>query len=280
MRLIYVIIASVVLFTSCEEDIDISVGSESSKLVIDGSICDIETEWNYVRLSKSTNYFSNAVAPEVSGASVIVNDGEVDIEFKEGDKKGYYMAPKGFKGEHGRTYSLTVKADTDGDGKPELFTASEPMPPTYELDSVKCSKLSVADYFQIKLYAEEDINTRNFYMFGMFYKDELVSDRVTSHAWTDDDLFTEEYCWGATVFAFGPDDIDNYEITPGDEITFYAMSINEDYYIYLNAVSDIVSGGTPMFSSAPANAVGNITGDAYGFFNVFAIVDAKCTVSD
>lgn len=280
MKHIYALIAILLLTSACEEDINISCGNEASRLVIDGHICDIETEWNYVRLTMSNDYFSNSISPAVSGASVTINDGSNVFTFVEGEKKGYYNAPEGFIGEHGKTYVLTVIADTDNDGKTETYTASEPMPPTYGLDSVVCIKSIIPDYYQIELYAEEDVTMKNFYMFGLAYKDELLNKSFTSFESTDDELFSSEYCWGASVFMFSQKAVNNYTLTPGDEMTLYCLSINEEFYKYDQAVDDIQEGGNPMFSSAPANAVGNIKGGAYGFFTVFAVVSAKCTLPE
>ena len=51
----------------------------------------------HVRLTKSTDYFSNHPSPMVSGAKVVVSDGTNEYVFAENDSLGYYKAPMLFE---------------------------------------------------------------------------------------------------------------------------------------------------------------------------------------
>lgn len=278
MRYIALLISSLFIFSSCTEDIDISLSSTKPFFVVDGHICDEVSPYNFVRLTMSSDYFLNTESPAVSGASVVINDGEKDIIFEE-EEPGYYMAPAFFAGEHGKTYSLTISnVDADGDGISEIYTSKSIMPPTYEIDSVKCVYDDFLGIYKIGLFAREDTSFDNYYMFGYSYNDSLVCDSYLDYAITDDSYFGSDYCWGATISTLTEDFLRSGVINEGDTVTVHSISINEDLYKYIAAIDDIHSGSNPMFSSTPANAVGNISNGALGFFTAMAVVHTKCLV--
>ena len=282
MKIDIIVVLIAVVMAGCSEDIELTLSSTAPRLVIDGHITDSETPYNYVSISMSTDYFSNCESPAVSGARVVVSDGASSYLFEESETAGRYVAPKGFYGQHGMTYTLRVSGlDVDGDGETETYTASEPMPPTYDIDSVQCYKNSFSDFYQLCLFAHEDTDTRNFYMFGYSYNDSLITDTFTKFASTDDSYFTSDYCWGATIAYISDGDLrGGKKVKAGDTVTMHAMSVNEGFYDYVSDISDIASGST-AYSSAPANAVGNINnGEVLGYFAVFATVSVECVVRD
>lgn len=277
--IIYIMYCLLVVLASCTEDITLKLSSAESRLVVDGHICDVPSPYNYVRLTMSSDYFSNGQPLAVTGAHVVISDGlEETILTEDSERKGFYMAPSAFAGKHDVNYTLTVSGvDTDHDGRLETYTASSPMPPTYIVDSVNCTYHEKIDHYLLGMYAAEDTTMSNFYMFGMAYNDSLVTDSYTKFTRTNDSWFVNSYCWGATVVYFDDDDIVG-EICAGDTVSMYALSINEDFYDYLDAIDDIIDGANPMFSSAPANAVGNVSNGALGFFTAFAVVRVDCLV--
>lgn len=278
MKYILLLISSIILISSCSEEIDLKLSSTDPIFVVDGHICDEVSPYNFVRLTMSSNYFNNTEATAVSGASVIINDGETDIIFEE-SKPGYYIAPFNFAGEHGKTYYLTISnIDTDGDGKMDVYTSQSVMPPTYTVDSVTCVYESLMDLYRLCLYAKEDTETENFYMFGYSYNDSLVCDSYMDYAITDDSYFENDYCWGATISTIQEDFLQSGVINAGDTVDMHICSITKEFYKYIAAMSDIVEGSDPMFSSTPANAVGNIDNGALGFFTAMAVIHSTCYV--
>ncbi|MCQ2227711.1 MAG: DUF4249 domain-containing protein [Bacteroidales bacterium] len=278
MKYIALFISSLLILSACSEDIDLTLSTTHPFFVVDGHICDEVSPYNFVRLTMSSDYFQNTESPAVRGASVVINDGEQDIVFEE-QEPGYYMAPAFFAGMHGKTYHLIISnVDIDGDGVNESYTAESVMPPTYGIDSVKCTYDNFLEIYKIGMYAHEDTSTENFYMFGYSYNDSLVCDSYLDYAITDDSYFSSDYCWGATISTLREDFLKSGVINVGDTITVHALSINEDLFKYIAAVDDIDSGSNPMFSSTPANAVGNISNGALGFFTAMAVVHVQCFV--
>ncbi len=281
MKSLYYILISSILIISCSEDIDLTLNSSKPTLVVDGHIFDTISDLNYVRLTMSTNYFSNAPSPGVSGATVVVSDGLDEYYFTERDSAGLYYAPILFAAQHNCTYTLTISdVDTNGDGVNETYTALSTTPPTYEVDSVQCTYDKFMDAYKVGLYAYEDTMTQNYYMFGVAINDSLISNTYTNMSLTTDKWFSTNYCWGATIYIFSDENIKGRDVCLGDKITTHVMSINEDFYNYVEAMGDIVNGSNPMFSSTPSNAVGNINGGALGFFTVIAIKSKDCYITE
>lgn len=277
--LIYVVVALSLLTASCTENIDLTLSSTSTRVVVDGHLCDQKSDMNYVRLTLSANYYSSHATPAISGAKVVVNDGESDIEFAESDTKpGYYYAPEMFTAIYGRTYTLNISnVDYNSDGELETYTAQSIMPNTYTVDSITCKYNKTMEHYMVGMYGPEDVTVENYYAFCIAHNDTLVSDSYSELSVTDDKWFTNDYVHGATIYYFSEDDIDR-KIKEGDKVTLFGMAITKELFDYINAVSDISGGGNPVFSSTPANAVGNISGGALGFFTTYAVKRVDCEI--
>ena len=278
-----IIIAACALMASaaaCTEYIDLDLGSTSARFVVDGHITDVPGSHNCVILSLSSDYFANRKSQPVSGATVSVSCGGTATPLAESPAQpGCYVAPERFGAVPEHDYVLTVLADPFGTGTPQAYTATAHMPRTSVIDSATCILNGLMDIYQVGLYAPENRATKDFYAFGVSLRDSLLSDSYTELEITDDEQFGSDYCHGATVYMIDPDDIDS-GIAAGDRLRLHGLSISKEFYEYLQAVGDITNGGNPMFSSAPANAEGNISGGALGFFAAFSVRSVDCVVRD
>ena len=279
MKNIIIATLATLALTSCTEDMDLNLKSAKQRLVVDGHLYDVVTPENYVRLTMSAEYFSNKEPEPVSMARVSVSDGVKETVFEEDtERKGYYIAPEGFRALNDCIYTLTITdVDADADGVSDLFTAQSYMPKAAKADSISCYYDRIQELYGIRFYSYEDTSEANYYMFGFSLCDSLVTDTYMELAVQSDDWFTTDYCWGATVYMFNEDYV-NRPIHNGDKLTMHAYSINKEFYDYFLAMQDIYSGGNPMFSSAPANAQGNISGGALGIFTTMVSVDLSCQI--
>ena len=90
-KLIYILMFGLV-FTSCEEVIELDVPEGPTKLVVDALLNNIDSVQT-ITLSTTAPYFENSQTPRVSGAVVYVTTSKGDsIEFTEGSTKGNYEA--------------------------------------------------------------------------------------------------------------------------------------------------------------------------------------------
>ena len=269
------------MVASCAEDIDLNLSSEKPRLVVDGHLADIESPYNFIRLTLSAPYFSNKEPEAVSDARVSVHDGTKEMIFEEdAEHKGYYRAPQGFRAINGATYKLKITdIDPDGDGIDDIFTAESYAPENAKMDSIVCEYDKVLELYNVRFYSYEDTSIANYYIYGISYCDSLVSDSYLKVGYTDDEMFESDYCWGATLCQFTDDDIIG-KVHNGDKVTLHVASITKEFYEFFKGMYDIAYGSNPMFSSAPANAPGNISGGALGFFCVMATGDLSCTIKD
>lgn len=109
------VIASVLLLTSCEDVIDLKTETGPSQLVVDGWITN-QPGPQTIRLAQSAAYFNNQAASPVLQAVVTVTDDEGNTyEFKDEENKGAYQwMPQQEAvtlGQIGRRYTLRIAYD-------------------------------------------------------------------------------------------------------------------------------------------------------------------------
>lgn len=95
-------------FTACEDRLDVSVGDETPRLVVEGRITDGD-EPAEVRLSWTTGYDHGYRPPKVSGAMVCISDSEGNcFELQEIAEGTYSTSGSGITGVEGRSYTVEI----------------------------------------------------------------------------------------------------------------------------------------------------------------------------
>lgn len=248
------------LFTiSCEEVVDVDLGTSEPRLVVDASIYWYKGhggESQVIRLSTSTNYYTEEV-PMVSGAVVnITNSNGLIFSFFENDSfPGVYVC-NAFVPELWETYTLTVRY---GD---ETFTATEMMYPVPDLLYTTQEYGGITeDSPIIKAFFQDPGNEQNFYMQRCQRTDKRSQTVV----------FNDEYVNGNETFTF----LFFEDLPHGVPIDIQLMGISERYYNYMNKIYATVSeANAGPFETAPAEIRGNIINNtnpdnyAYGYFRL------------
>ena len=121
--------AAQLLFSSCEEVIDIDVEDIDQKIVIDGAITDAN-DGSRVVVSLTENVFSGSSNTKLSGANIIVEDDIGNSETLRETERGKYSFTA-MRGEFGKTYKL--KVDHNGNEYTGISTLNEPM----KIDSIR-----------------------------------------------------------------------------------------------------------------------------------------------
>lgn len=134
-----------IVFTSCEKDVDFNLGESNPKVVVEGTI---EAEgYPLVMLTSSVGFFGQINLKTLSdafirNAKVSVSDGEKKIQLIEYEAqfdsvKYYYYTidftdenALNFKGETGKTYSLEIRHDN------EIYQATTTIQAYNPLDSL------------------------------------------------------------------------------------------------------------------------------------------------
>ena len=251
--------SGIIILCSCTERIDIDLDSTYTRLAVEGHIT-TDADKQYIRLTKTADYFSNTETPSVSGATVIVSNGSNDFFFSESkEKPGSYFPPEGFTAEQGISYSATIElAEPINDES--FFTASEKMPlESTGLDSIAIEWQDTWEFWGIKFYAQEP-PTENFYMFNVLVNGIMVTDSIQRISVSDDKLYNGSYTYGVIVQTLYQN-----ETKPGDTVTLVLSNITEGYYNYILEVQSEIRPNNPIFSGPPANVSSNISNNAVGY---------------
>ena len=255
--------------TSCTERIDIDTGSTYTRLAVEGYVTpQYDKQW--VRLTKTSDYFSNIPPEGVSGAQVVVDNGSSLTTFiEDASNPGMYIAPDGYFGVPNTEYRSDIEL-TESINESKSYTAMEKMPyPGQEVDSIA---LEYDDFFEIwlvKLYAQEP-PTEDYYMFNGYVNGKIVTDSVESKNISDDKLFNGNYTSGAVVMV-----IREALLKEGDIFTMELSNITKEYADYMIQLQLEIRPQDPLFSGPPANVISNLDNGAVGYFSCYSSVFAS-----
>ena len=252
---------------ACEETIPIDTGALSERVVIEGLITNGQS--NYVRLTRSRDFYANGPAQRIENALVTVTDDEgiaypfVHNPQNNPDEAGYYYPMNGFSGVIGRTYSLAVEVDGT------TYNASETMLPVTEIDSltVIVNEDELEDpeeegrFYEVLFYAQEPQDRKDQYLFKFYRDGEIVLDFPTDIYFSDDEVLGET--------------IDDLEIAGfyglGERVRVEMYSLTQEAFIFYSDLFNLLNNDGGMFSPPPADPRNNLSNGALGYFQVSAI---------
>lgn len=256
--------------TSCEDVIDVDLGSSEKRLVVEASINwykGTSGEWQVVYLSTSTDFYSNSV-PRVSGAEVYITNSKGDIfEFPElsNEFRGSYGCTN-FVPEIGETYTLIIRYNGN------TYNATETLLPVPDLvDAGQETESLLEDLIIVKGYFNDPENEVNYYMSGYNREDKGIE-----YAVFDDKFVNGNYTYSARIF----DDLNNHE-----EININLYGITRQYYDYMSKIFTVTSEtNVGPFYVPPSDIRGNISNInnsddfAYGYFRLSEVSTIQYTV--
>jgi len=270
-----------VLTASCTEIIDIELDSTYQRLVVYGTVTE-DSIHHQVRLSLSSDYFSNAPSPRISGAVVELETEDRIIPCYENDTlPGVYLTANAFRGVPEQQYTLHIsQVDADGDGAGEEYLAQSRMPTGARLDSIKVNYFQspFVSGYQVFMYAL-DPPQRNWYSFKIWKNQELLTDTLSKYAIQTDDFFNGTYIFGLPV-GFLLDDDPREAAKPGDTITFELNAIDQSYFDFLADAQLEIAGNNPLFSGPPANIRTNIENGAQGVFAAYSVQRISTVITE
>lgn len=306
-KLIYIASFIVLVICSCTEVIDINLNDDKhSRLVVEGKIT-TETKAHRIRLTRSSDYFSNKPSPREIGASVTISDSENEFILHESTSEpGIYETDPGFFGRVGQTYKLNI---VTSDGKE--YSSSAYLDTVFNMDSVLYEYTE--DFFRVmqwgfyeskgiyilSLYAQEPEGIGNCYQFDIYLQNEYGeyikdNDTLNEAVYQNDELIDGLYIMGAEFYAldreiFNKDTIQIYDPDNGGNIDALRISKNIriemlsipqeqiDYNIAVLYETEFQGG---MFSGPPSNIPSNISNGALGFFTASDITSLDIQIVD
>ena len=125
----------IIISSSCTERIDnLKLDSSVRRLVVEGIITN-ESKAHQVKLSYTSDYFSDEPSPPATGATVLLMYNNQILELEE-TIPGCYFTPDSFRGRPGVKYELNILGiDADEDGVNDEFTAENYLYPVTNIDS-------------------------------------------------------------------------------------------------------------------------------------------------
>lgn len=259
--------------SGCDEAIKLDLDQTPSRVVIEGLVSDVYGR-QYVRLSRSNDFYQSGSTQRISNATVTVSDdagGEVVFApVASEDSVGYYRPANSYVGVIDRTYTLKVVIDGS------TYTATDKLLRTTVIDSIgyqknrfrERDKPSDGKIWELLMYAREPQETEDNYLFKFYRNDSLI--------YTND---TDVYIFNDYGIGESLDGVPSpVYYAPGDKARAEMFSISRDGYLFYNDLVTILNSDGGMFSPPPANPRSNITGGALGFFQVSSMVTKSVTI--
>jgi len=254
MKNIIKLLMLLVLFSSCEKEIDLDLDDRSGELVIDGNVTDQPGPY-YVQLTKSVPFTQTNQYPAVTGAVVTISDqtGQQDQLVYEGN--GRYKTTT-LTSVPGNVYTLKVVVD----GK--TYTSSSRLPLVVPLDSLTQDSIKFGSEVR---YAVRPIYTDPATL-GNSYRFIISVNGKSNKAYN---LVTDNINNGKVNQRAFPiiNDDDLEEVNKGDQITVEMHGLDLPVYTYYNALAEITGRG----GVTPANPPSNISGGALGRFSAHTV---------
>lgn len=251
-------LALIVLFSACEDKIDIDLSFAGKKPVVEGRVS-TETDSSFVRLSFTAPYNSNEKAPAITNATVEVSkDNDPAVMFSH-TSNGIYKAPAGFAGEKDHNYKLRVVVD----GKE--YTSESYLFPMFDVEDTLVQKFEPANAFldegyTITYFAVYNQKPIKYYWFDFGKNDTLENADILFD--NDNLVFNQR----------SPFEIPFFRAEKGDSVMLLFRSIDRNTSNYIEALGSLNSGAPAIFQSPPANPPTNIQGDALGIFYAMDVV--------
>lgn len=240
--------------TACEDVIDINLDEAATQYVITGNIHNQLGPYT-VKITQSVAFDEPNVYPEVSNATVIINDGQTVDSLRE-IAPGVYETTKIVQGVPGRTYQLEVYIGE------KRFTAVSTMPPAVEMDQITAQTSTFAGNTSMQIVPKfaDPLGLGNYYQFIQY-----VNNERWPNIFVLDDRNNDGGTFTRPLFAPNSD----REIKKGDTVSVDMRCIDRITYKYLYTL-DASSGEGPN-GTTPSNPDNNFGGAALGYFSAHTL---------
>ncbi len=240
-----VFILVLLVFTGCEDVIDVKLDQGEALLAVDGWVTSQPGPYK-IRLTTTAPYFTNAAIPQVRGALLVITDSEGMSDTLKESEPGTYVTQK-LRGKIGNSYTLVIK--TNG----EQYTAQTQIKRVPAIDSITVKYQKESPFFETDGYyayyhGPEPQGVGDFYRFKIFRNDTLL-DKPGDLIFAEDKLVDGNY--------IGDLQMNEKGFRKGDRIRGETWTITQDTYQYYVELSAQINNGG-LFSNSPANVRTNI----------------------
>jgi len=261
-KLIYLFILFII-FTSCEDVIDVELNESEPRLVIEANLDLLENgnSITKVRLTLSAPFYENEI-PIVSDATIIIRENDL-IHSLEYVEDGYYTGNFDFN--YNIDYTLEVIY------KGELYTATQELisvTPIDYIEQINDGGIN-GDEIELKVFFTDPSNEDNYYLFeGNSEKGKIQ------------DSFSDEFFDGNQVFGLYA--VEELEI--GDNVQIRLYGVDNQFYNFMSLLLQQNNSDGGPFETQPATVRGNIINldnpDNYpfGYFRISNVYRESYTI--
>lgn len=246
------LILFLILFSSCEKVIDLSLNEAPPKIVVEAVLKDAPGN-NYILLSYTSEVYTDQVFDKISGAEVKVTDKDGnEYTFTEDPYIPGYYHHNTFEVLPENDYSLYVNVD----GKIITSTCHSFAKPTIDSLIYYPSPFEIPSEdttYMVEYFSVDNVNEANHYRLRIWINS--VEERDFYYIGNDD--FINGISYSAPFFGA--------DAHKGDTVLVEIISMDKANYTYLYTLSSNESSST-----APANPTSNLNGDAIGYFGAFS----------
>lgn len=261
----------------CEETIELELDQTEPKVVIDAQVSDL-ADRNYVKISRSVDFYNTGKTPRVTNATVMVEDNAgnlypfVHYQGQSEDSVGMYFPETPFAGVIGRVYKLTVEVDGETFSAQDTLYRIVPFEKLeYRVDEDEREDPEDAGrFYEVLLFVKEPQETEDYYLFKFYRNGVLEYATETDIYFSDDKLLAENIDGIPAPIYYANADVARVE----------AYSLTRDAFIYYRDLQKLLTSDGGLFGTPPANPRSNLSGGAIGFFQVSAIQSGEITVTE
>jgi len=256
--ILFIVGLALSFFYACTERVDIHTEDSSPRLVIYGYIT-TDTTQHAIQISRSTGYFVSTQPQGISQASVSISYDDSVIDLNESpEEPGLYLTSPDIYGIEGKTYTLHVSLDFNGDGKKEEYEAASYLPFSATLDSAAVTPSPVMDNFlQVLIWGRLPEESSHNFSFHLFRNGVVMNDSLHGFQIVQDDYLATKKITAYPIFQLNQER-DRNKLSPGDTLTVQVESITDEYATFLNNAFSEWLGSPPLFGGPPANVETNI----------------------
>jgi hypothetical protein len=274
IRLLLVFTLFIVVFSACKKSIlekDLFLEPHQKyEIAVEGGINTLVAS-QYIRLTVPALHPDSIPLPAIK-ASVVVNDGRVNLVFKE-TSPGLYMATNNKDPNYNKAYTLTIGYN----GK--TYTAVDTLRQVVNIvdDFLPLSTVVQADGFVKGVIPKHTFGYLNPNKWFIAYSDIPL--------WNPAKFDQTKY-YSYTHLLGSPNSLyplsnlkRDFTLSKENFITIYKISLSGNYAKYLYSVF-METDWNGLFSGVPVNVDGNVSGNAQGYFSVSDIDVRRYRASD
>lgn len=275
-RLLIPIILTVGLM-SCEKTITLDINESKTQISIEGQVTDVPG-YQYVKVSRSVDFYSSGKTPRVTDATVVMNDDEGNVYTfihnpnNHADSLGYYLPETPFTGVVGRTYTLNVMVDgVTYTAHDKIYRVVPIDKLEYDIDQDEKDDPEIPGrYYELLITVKEPKETKDYYLFKAYRNDSLTYDSDTDVYYADDELIGENID-GLPLPVY-------YSMNDKARIEVYSLS--REAYIFYRDLEKVLNNDGGLFGQPPSNPRSNFNNNALGLFQASSMAQKSLVVGE